>query len=331
MAVRPVAETPIHLLNGDDAALLSEAVSNLLDDLVADGDKTLLVDDHSTDDYTIDHVVDGARTLPFLTDRRIVVARGANRFGVDELSSLVSYLDDPSPTSTIVVEWGGGRIPKKLADAIKASGGVKTATAAPVQARARQTWLDERLADSAVALEPRAKRVIADHLGEDMGRLGGLLALLESTFGAGVALSESDVEPFLGQSGSVPTWDLTDALDKGQIAVALSVLARLFEAGGMHPLQVMAILYRHYERMLMLDGAGVRDEKAAAALLGMKGSTYPAKKALTQTRRIGSEPIAKAIHLLAAADLDLKGESGLESNTIVEVLVARLAQLVARR
>jgi len=326
-----MVDKPIHILHGDNAALLSEAMSKLLDDLVGDGDRTLLVDEHNTDEYTIDHVVDGARTLPFLTDRRIVVARGANRFSVGELSSLVSYLEDPSPTSTIVVEWGGGKVPKKLADATKACGGAKTPTGAPVQARARQSWLDERLAESAVSLEPRAKRAIADHLGEDMGRLGGLLTVLESTFGPGVGLSESDVVPFLGQSGSVPTWDLTDALDTGEIAVALSVLARLFGAGGMHPLQIMAILYRHFERMLMLDGAGVRDEKAAATMLGMKGSTYPAKKALTQTRRLGSEPIAKAILLLSSADLDLKGESGLASSTIVEVLVARLAQLAARR
>jgi DNA polymerase-3 subunit delta len=326
-----LSETPIHLLNGDDGALLSEAMTKLVDTLVGDGDKTLLVADHSSDDYAVEHVVDAARTLPFLTDRRIVVARGAERFTADELGPLVSYLDDPSPTSTIIVEWGGGRIPKKFADAVKACGGVKVATAAPHQARARQSWLDERLADSPVALEPRAKRAIAERLGEDVGRLGGLLAVLESTFGPGVALSEDDVEPFLGQSGSAPTWDLTDALDKGDITTALRVLGRLLDGGGRHPLQIMASLHSHYERMLKLDGSGVRDEKAAAQLLGMKGSTFPAKKALTQARRLGSDPIFRAIGLLAAADLDLKGDSGLEASTVIEVLVARLAQLAARR
>ncbi len=326
-----MADAPIHLLNGDNPALLSEAMTGLIDTLVGDGDRTLLVDDHSSDQYTVEHVVDAARTLPFLTDRRIVVARGAERFTVDELGPLVSYLEDPSPTSTVVLEWGGGRIPKKLTDMIKSSGGVKTATAAPQQARARQDWLDDRLASSPVSLEPRAKRAIVERLGEDVGRLGGLLAVLESTFGPGVALSADDVEPFLGQSGSVPTWDLTDALDKGDISTALNVLARMLDAGGMHPLQIMATLHRHYERMLKLDGSGARDDKAAAQLLGMKGSTYPAKKALTQARRLGGPVIARAIVLLGRADLDLKGDSGLDSRTIVEVLVARLAQLAARR
>jgi len=326
-----MADAPIHLLNGDDAALLSEAMSTLVERLVGDGDKTLLVDDHTTEEYTVEHVVDAARTLPFLTDRRIVVARGAERFTADDLGPLVSYLDDPSPTSTVIVEWGGGRVPKKLTDAIKTSGGVKVATAAPHQARARQSWLDDRLADSAVALEPRAKRAIAERLGEDVGRLGGLLAVLESAFGAGVQLSVDDVEPFLGQSGSAPTWDLTDALDKGDITTALNVLARLLDGGGRHPLQIMASLHSHYERMLKLDGSGVRDEKAAAELLGMKGSTFPAKKALTQTRRLGTESIAKAIVLLGTADMDLKGNTGLDNRTVIEVLVARLAQLSKRR
>ncbi|MDG2263339.1 MAG: DNA polymerase III subunit delta, partial [Actinomycetota bacterium] len=259
-----MADAPIHLLNGNDAALLSEAMSALVERLVGDGDKTLLVDDHTTEDYKVEHVVDAARTLPFLTDRRIIVARGAERFTADELGPLVSYLDDPSPTSTIIVEWGGGRVPKKLTDAIKASGGVKIATAAPQQARALQSWLDDRWADSAVSLEPRAKRAIAEHLGEDVGRLGGLLAVLESAFGVGVQLSAEDVEPFLGQSGSAPPWDLTDALDKGDITAALHVLARLLDGGERHPLQIMASLHSHYERMLKLDGSGVRDEETAA-------------------------------------------------------------------
>ena len=309
-----MADAPIHLLNGNDAALLSEAMSALVERLVGDGDKTLLVDDHTTEDYKVEHVVDAARTLPFLTDRRIIVARGAERFTADELGPLVSYLDDPSPTSTIIVEWGGGRVPKKLTDAIKASGGVKIATAAPQQARALQSWLDDRWADSAVSLEPRAKRAIAEHLGEDVGRLGGLLAVLESAFGVGVQLSAEDVEPFLGQSGSAPPWDLTDALDQG---------------GERHPLQIMASLHSHYERMLKLDGSGVRDEETAAELLGIK--SFPAKKALMQTRRLGSEPIAKAIVLLGTADMDLKGNTGLDPRTVIEVLVARLAQVSKRR
>ncbi|MDH5238480.1 MAG: DNA polymerase III subunit delta, partial [Acidimicrobiia bacterium] len=69
------------------------------------------------------------------------------------------------------------------------------------------------------------------------------------------------------------------------------------------------------------------DEKAAARVLGMKGSTFPAKKALTQSRRLGSDKVARAVRLIADADLDLRGCKDWPDQLVIEVLVARLAAL----
>ena len=97
--------------------------------------------------------------------------------------------------------------------------------------------------------------------------------------------------------------------------------------GDRHPLQVMATLHGHYSRMLLLDGAGVTGEKDAAALLGLKGSTFPARKALTQARKLGHDRVVRAIDLLAAADLDLRGGKAWPEDLVMEVLVARLTRL----
>jgi DNA polymerase III subunit delta len=78
---------------------------------------------------------------------------------------------------------------------------------------------------------------------------------------------------------------------------------------------------------LALDGADVRTEKDAAALLGMKGSTFPARKALETARRLGSDRIAQAVQLVARADLDLRGARAWPPELVLEVLVARLARL----
>jgi DNA polymerase III delta subunit len=143
------------------------------------------------------------------------------------------------------------------------------------------------------------------------------------------------LEPFLGGAGAVAPWELTDAIDRGDAAVALTVLRRLTGSGARHPLVVLATLHSHVGRMLRLDGADAPDEAAAAALLGMSGgSTYPAKKALLQVRKLGHAPVARAIHLLAEADLALKGAVDWPAEVVLEVLVARLcalARTAARR
>ena len=53
---------------------------------------------------------------------------------------------------------------------------------------------------------------------------------------------------------------------------------------------------------------------------------FVAKKALEQSRRLGSARIAEAINLIAAADLDVRGASGMDAEIVVEILVARLAR-----
>ena len=96
-------------------------------------------------------------------------------------------------------------------------------------------------------------------------------------------------------------------------------------AGGRHPLAITAALNGHYGRLLRLDGAGIRDQAGAADALGVKG--FPAKKALAASRRLGGQRIARAVRLLAAADLDLRGRSAWPQELVAEVLVARLASL----
>ena len=93
----------------------------------------------------------------------------------------------------------------------------------------------------------------------------------------------------------------------------------------------MATLHRRYSTMLRLDGAGVGSDKQAAALLGMKGSTFPAKKAMQQSRALGTDKLARAIELLATADMQLRGTVDWPAELVMEVLVARLASLSGRR
>jgi DNA polymerase-3 subunit delta len=82
--------------------------------------------------------------------------------------------------------------------------------------------------------------------------------------------------------------------------------------------------------MLLLEGAGVGSGEEAARVLGAR-SSFVAKKALAQSNRLGSERVAQAVTLLAAADLDVKGRTALPPEVVLEVLVARLARLTRAR
>ncbi len=330
----PVVSSPIVVVKGSDPVLVADAVVETVDALVGDQDRNEVMETFSGDDYELSDAVLAASAVSMFGSR-IIVVRQAARFGADDVGPLVAYLADPNPTTSMVVAWekpvtpgaSAKPFPKKLKDAVVAAGGEVRAIDVGVNDRARRAWIDERIEESEVSLDGRARALVAESLGEGVSRLRGILRVLEASFGPGATLGVAEVQPFLGDAGGVPPWDLTDAIDRGDVAEAVRTAQRMMGGGERHPLQIMSSLVTHFQRMYRLDGANVSNEKAAAALLGMKGSTFPAKKALEGCRRLGSQRLARAIELLADADADLRGRTGLPPDVVLDVLVARVAAL----
>jgi DNA polymerase-3 subunit delta len=328
----PKAPPPVTLLKGDDEVVLRDAVRDLVDALVGGEDRSLVVEEvevgASADDTGADPLVvlvDAAQTPPFLTDHRVVLGRITDkRERNDQVGPLVEYLADPLPSTRLVLEWRTGKVPKALLEAVTRAGGEQVDTS---PGRKLGEWVQQQLADAELKVDAEGRQRLTTWLGDEPSRLLGLLDLLRSTYGPGAKLGLAEVAPFLGDDGGVPPWDLTDAIDRGDRATALELLHRMIGQGERHPFQVLATLHSHVSRLLRLDGAPVTSEAQAAEVLGMKGSTFPAKKALGQARKLGHDRIVRMVDLLAQADLDLRGGKAWPDHLVLEVLVARLATI----
>ena len=325
----------MHLVTGDDEVLVRRAATDLVGELVGDADPALVLETfHDPDEYQPAHVADTASTPAFLGDQRVVVAHGVGQFDKAALQPLLDYLDDPLPTTTLVlVHDGGGRLSSALTASVKKAG--KVLDAGTGTGRKRDDWWKEHLAGAPITIDADARELVRQHLGEDVGRLPGLVDTLVASYGVGARITATDVRPFLGETGSAKPWDLTDAIDQGDIAGALDALDRLLGSADSHPLQLLAVIANHFGRAIRLDGATVRTDKDAAELLGLR-HPFPAKKARELARRAGSDGLAAAAELLAAADLDLRGVrsygDAVDSGRLVlEVLVARLCRVARGR
>ena len=336
----------VQLVTGDDPVLVAEAVARIVKETLGDEDRSLALeqlDEASLRDpdggWRLAPLVDAAQTQPFLTSRRVVVGRHLTRFARSgDCDALVRLLETLPATTDLVLVWErgvdpamGGRlpgVPKDLAAAVKAAGGSSLDVTPPRRKSDAHKWLKNQLEQSGLNFEPAAVAAVDDLVGADRGNIVGLLRTLEGALGSGATVTADDVALYGGDPGSVVPWELDDSIDRGDITEALRVLHRLLPSR--HPLQLLAALHGRYQRMLRLDGAGAADERQAAEILGMKGSTFPARKILGQTRKLGSERIARAIRLLADADLALRGTVDWPDELVLEVLVARLAALSAR-
>ncbi len=322
---------PAYLVKGSDPTLVAQSARSLLDRLVGERDVNLVIEEMGgpgADELDVGAVIDACTSPAFLVDRRVVVVRDAGRLTAADATRLVAYLDDALESTVLVLVSGAGTVPQSLTKAIGKAGEVLDTSVGT--GRARTQWLVERLHDAPVRLENAAALQLGEHLGDDLGRLEGILETLATAYGPGERVSLGQLEPFLGEAGGLPPWELTGPIDQGDIPGALGALTRMLAGGRTHALVVLTMLHRHYQSMLRLDGVRVRSADEAAELLGSK-SAFTAKKALEQGRRLGSERLAQAVHLLAVADLDVRGMTAMPPETVLEILIARLARLARSR
>lgn len=343
--------TAIYLVKASDPMLRSRAAQTLIDELLDGEDRTLVVEefvvptkaraggDEATPAAPTDEaarvpvvaaILNAAQSPPFMTSKRIVVIRDYEQLSADEAGPIAAVLTDALDSTVFVFVGGGGRTSKRLADALKAAEVVGPDSEKTVDVLAAE------LGRAELTLDNDAARVAAARLGDDAGRAAGLVEVLGAAFGPGAKLSAADVAPYLGEAGSVPVFQLTNAIEEGKVAAALSILDRLLNVTSarqpkpMHPLQVLGLLQSRYRKLLRLDDPTIHTTKDAHAALGGKGSTYPAQKALEASSALGSDGLRRAIDSLHQADLDLKGASAMPEDAVLEVLVARLAALHSR-
>jgi DNA polymerase-3 subunit delta len=330
----------VHLLKGEDPILRTNALDALVDELLDGDDRTLALEDVTVPGRTegaearataVDAVLNAAHTPPFMTEGRVVVVRDVGALTAEEAKPLVAYLDDPLPTTHLVLVIGGGTIPKSLEERAK-----KTGTVTAPQSEKPADVLSDALRDVGLRLDGDAVDALRAHAGTDAGLLPGLVDTLVAVHGDERELGVDDITPYLGEAGSIPSWDLTNAIEKGDIPGALVVLRRLqtvtspTQPRPMHALQVLGLLHGHYRRLLRLDDPAISSAEEAAAALGGRANPNSARFRLRQARALGSDGIREAFGHLARADLDLKGRRAIPQDVVMEVLVARLARLGGR-
>jgi len=347
----------IVLVQGGDPVLRDREVQRLVDELLGGEDRSFALDDHTLagrrragdsadgpdDDDDDGRASEGSTELPmfaalttalqsppFMTSARVVVVREIGNATTEQAQWLAAWIDDPLDGIHLVLVTGGGRIPSSLDKACKASAQI---TGPPADLTA--DVLKRELHDARLKLAPDASKQIAAHFGDDAGRVPELVELLHSTYGDDASLSLDEVEQYLGELGTAGRFDLTNAVDRGDVGSALETLHRMLTSSSgsqpkpLHPMQVMASLVFHYQRLLRLDDPSIVTKEQAATALGMKsagGARFP----LEAAKRLGSDGLRDAVKLLAQAELDLRGAGGLDDRTVMDVLVARLAALSGR-
>ena len=313
---------PVYLFVGDDEAEISrlgtDVAAMVEDELRAFNVERIYAGEKGV---SAAGIVEAARMLPMMSDRRVVVVLRAERLlkpkrrgkaadaevdGDDEgeppgdLDALAAYAENPNPSTTLVILAADvdkarrvGKALYKHAAVVECWGlkGERNPRYLDLRAAARtaEQMVKKAVAEAGQQIEPAAARLVAERAGVDIVRLRGDIERLMLYAVGKPKISLADAQDVVSAETAQDDWAVTNAIRDRKPAEALRQLALAMEAG--------AVPYM---------------------ILGQLAWFVRDKLAQTDSRRVRG-----AVDALLRADLDLKSSGG-DPRVLLERLVVEL-------
>ncbi len=256
---------PIYLIVGDDEAemfkLAAELSTLVEDELRAFNLERMYANEKAV---TPQAIVEAARTLPMLGDRRVVVVVRAERILkpkrrgkttedadvlIDEeeepagdLDVLEDYVKKPEPMTTLVLVASDADRQRKVYKALQKHAtivefrGLRGQKDARVNlwdaARTAEQLVRQAVTDAGQQIDPAAARLIAQRAGTDISRLRADVERLLLYAAGRPKISLQDVQEVVSGETAQDDWAVTNAISRGDTAEALRQLGLAIEAGG---------------------------------------------------------------------------------------------------
>lgn len=318
------------LIAGDEPYLIEKALAEVLAHVVTvPGSEAFDVDKRDAAELDPADYEVLTSTMPLMNDRRIVVLKGVPEVAA-EVRDLIKRTLDEKPAGLCLIGTGGPTMRGTLYQEWEKKG-VRIVCELPRRGRSNQVefdyarWLTARAkADFGKVLDPDAADALAE-LGGDLGTL--LVELEKAALHAGQAprVTRADVEAVCRGCAAATVWEWCDAVGARHSGRALELLRTLLESGET-AYRLVPLLAIHFCRLGVVAGLPRKDARAIMAAL--PGRSWPAMAAglAEQAGRHTAESVARALDLLARADLELKSTSHDEDfvlqRHLVEILEA---------
>lgn len=258
----------------------------------------------------------------------LIVFRDPSCLTEEELETLFLAIDNYVGDNYLLLVNFTGKVIPRLRNYFSKAGSLIDSSLK--SSKEKSTFLAQLVASSGLMFDPEAYRLLASHLGLDVGRGEAVLDLLKEALGERARVDSAALFKYLDVPGDVAPWDFTDAIEAGETGKALDMLWRLTRSGGRHPLVIISILQRRMVELAVISGVNVRTPRDALSVLRRRDPKFNrpefvVKKMLAAAEALGYDGFSHVFSWLSQADRQIKGEGGLEPELAVELLVARLA------
>ena len=315
---------PVLLFEGEEEQLKQEALAALRRFVLPTGMEQL--NESVLEDPSADQLIAASETLPFMSDRRLVLVRDlpalTGRAEADE--RIVAYL--PSvPSSTLLLFYCTGKPDgrKKLYSAVKKLGGIVSFN--PMKGPELTHFVTEAFREAGKECDERTAEYLVFTVGTDAGQLRSEITKIASYASGRVKIEASDVTALATPSTECTVFQLVDAVVAGQSSRALTLLRNQLLSGA-DRMSLLSMLLRQY-RLLQHVKIMQYEKKSMEYIHSVLGvPSFAVDQYLRQASSYTGGQVKRAVSFCFDAEYGVKS-GRLPQEGAVEAVVIRLLAL----
>lgn len=328
-SIRSEQIDPVYLLIGTESYFIEKTLDLLKSSLTQAGE--LEISFFDMEEVPVDHVIDEADTIPFFSDRKLIIAKNASFLKAAErgkekinhdMKVLENWLENP-PSSSVTIFVA----PYEKLDERKKVVKLMKKHAVVIEAKALQTndlesWLAQEAKSFGKEMDRNAIRKLIEMAGTNLTLLSSEVEKMSLYLGEENDISVELVEQMTARTLEQDAFKMLQAYLDGNISTALSVYYDLLRQKE-EPVALTALLSSQIRFMVHVYYLQKKGYHAQAISKQLKAHPYRVKLLVEKRQQISEQQLLEVLGDLADIDLQLKTVSGNRDRVLEFFLMKR--------
>jgi len=312
----------VYVIAGKEETSVNAECEKLLEKLLEPEQRAVGFFNADPAEVSAAQVLDELRTAPFLTEKRVVLIKGADDFISKNRGLLEKYFDNPCPTGILILTVTNWDTRTKLAKKLPTVGKLVSIT------QPKFWQLPPRLIKYAgdahdKNLTKAAAELLIELTGDNLPQLYGEIDKLAVFVHTEKVITVRHIESLIGHNRIFGVFAVIDAVVAGDVAQAVARLRNMFAGDKSAEFSVIGAFAFHFRRLFgakVLLEKGVRPAEIATRLR----IWYNKDSFFAQLRKVSLKQIGSILQRLAKLDYEVK-TGRTKAKVAVEQLVLKLA------
>lgn len=263
---------PVYLIHGEEG-FYADKIVKVFEQMLPESERDFNLYILYASQTSALSVVDACQRYPMMAERQIVILKEAQTASASDLSGLVPYVGNPSPTTVLVIVARGALIKSaELVKKIREGGGV-IFESKKLYERSIRAAISDFVKEHNLSIEDRSAQLLQDYIGADLSRLYNEIAKLAVVLGKGAMITPESIERNIGISKDYNTFELQDALATRNFAKSMAIVEYFRRNPKNNPVQpVLSVLFNYFSNILVSFYSPDKTDAALQKLLGFRTS-----------------------------------------------------------